>query len=223
MPARSSLRPWMLLAATLGWLWANSVFAPWAADRAPRLWLYDLLFYLRFALLAWAAVEVLRFALRRTAPRPAEAAALVSVALVLLAAQAYQHTEAGVRWKLAASHDALLAVAGAGHDDQRRRAGHFLVDGVRTPCGAAWLWLGRPFGGGTGINLALVHAGERAPATPFAEAFVFWHAADGWWLAYQQGDRYRRAVQRVNSERPACRAGMVVQRHRHGQAFIAAE
>ena len=73
LPVRSSLRLWVLLAATLGWLWASSVFAPWAADRAPRLWLYDLLFYLRVVLLAWAAAEVLRCALRRTWPRPAEA------------------------------------------------------------------------------------------------------------------------------------------------------
>ena len=140
----------------------------------------------------------------------------------VLAAQAYQHGETGLRWKLAASNDALLAAASAGHSDQRRRAGHFLIDSVRKPCGqAAWLWLGRPFGGGTGINLALVHAGERTPATPFPDAFAFWRATGGWWLAYQHGRRYQRAMQGHSSQVAACSAGSVLSRHRQGQAFIA--
>jgi hypothetical protein len=222
MSVPSSLRLWVLLAATIAWCWANSVFSPWAVDRAPRLWLYDLLFYLRFALLAWAAAEVLRIALRRAPPRRAEISPLALIALAVLAAQVYQHGEAGLRWKLAASNDALLAVAGAGNSDQRRRAGHFLIDSVRTPCGpATWLWLGRPFGGGTGINLALVHAGERVPATPFPDAFAFWYAHADWWLAYQHGGRYERAVQRQPSQVAACSAGSVLSRHRQGRAFIA--
>ena len=227
MSVPSPLRLWMLLAAILAWCWAGSVFSPWAVDRAPRLWLYDLLFYLRFALLAWAAAEILRIALqialRRGRPRRADIAPLALIALTVLVAQVYQHGEAGLRWKLAASNDALLAVAGAGYSDDRRRAGHFLVDSVRTPCGPApWLWLGRPFGGGSGINLALVHAGERVPATPFADAFAFWHATDGWWLAYQHGGRYQRAMQRHPSPVAACSAGHVLSRHRQGRAFIAA-
>lgn len=222
MPVPTSLRCWSLLAATLAWLWANSVFSPWAVDVAPRLWLYDLLFYLRFALLFWATAEVLRIALRRSRPRWAETSPLALVLLAVLAAQAYQHGETGLRWKLAASNDALLAAASAGHSDQRRRAGHFLIDSVRKPCGqAAWLWLGRPFGGGTGINLALVHAGERTPATPFPDAFAFWRATGGWWLAYQHGRRYQRAMQGHSSQVAACSAGSVLSRHRQGQAFIA--
>ena len=114
MSVPSSLRLWMLLAATIAWLWATSVFSPWAVDRAPHLWLHDLLFYLRFALLFWTAAEILRIILRRTRPRLAEFSPLALMALIVLVAQAYQHEEAGLRWKLAASNDALLAVAGAG-------------------------------------------------------------------------------------------------------------
>lgn len=238
MSVPPSLRLWMLLAAIVAWLWAGSVSTPWAADRAPRLWLYDLLFYLRFVLLFWAAAEVLRIALHRARPRLAEAWPLALTALVVLVAHTYQHREAGLRWKLAASHDALVAAARAGTSDRRRRAGHFLVDSVRMPCSGqvAWLWLGRPFGGGTGINLALVHAGERAPATPFPDAFAFWRATGGWWLAYQHAGRYQRAMQQhvlrqhtLEQQAPrqhrspvaACGTGTVLSRHRQGQDFIA--
>jgi len=224
MSVPSSLRLWMLLAATIAWFWAGSVFSPWAVDRAPRLWLYDLLFYLRFALLFWAAAEILRIVLRRARPRLVEFLPLALMALIVLVAQAYQHAEAGLRWKVAASNDALLAVAGAGNSDQRRRAGHFLIDSVRTPCGpTAWLWLGRPFGAGSGINLALVHAGEGVPATPFSDAFAFWHAQGDWWLAYQHGGRYQRAMQRDSSPVATCSAGTELPRHRQGQAFITAD
>src|SRR5688572_32389413 len=61
----SPLRLWILLAAIVAWLWAGSVFTPWAGDRAARLWLYDFLFYMRFVLLFWAAAEVLRMVLAR--------------------------------------------------------------------------------------------------------------------------------------------------------------
>jgi hypothetical protein len=219
------LRLWMLLAAIVAWLWAGSVFTPWAGDRAPRLWLYDLLFYMRFVLLFWAGAEVLRMALARARPRLAEAVPLATAALVALVAFGYTFSEHGLRWKLATSHDALVAAARAGNSDQRRRVGHFLLDSVRVPCGdrAAWLWLGRPFGAGTGINLALVRADRRVPATPFPEAFAFWHAVDGWWLAYQHAGRYQRAMQRQQQARQpvaACSTGRVLSRHGQGQAFI---
>lgn len=223
MPVSPSLRLWMLLVATVAWLWAGSVFTPWAADLAPRLWLYDLLFYLRFVLLFWAGAEVLRIALRRARPRLAEAGPLALVALATILASSYQHAEAGLRWKLSASGHSLVATANAGDSNQRHRAGHFLVDSVRTPCstGETWLWLGRPLGAGTGINLALVRGGERAPATPFVDAFAFWHATDGWWLAYQHAGRYQRALQQHGSSLAPCHAGLVLSRHRQGQAFIA--
>jgi hypothetical protein len=163
----ASLRTWSLLLATLAWLWASSVFTPWAEDRAPRMWLYDLLFYLRFVLLFWGGGELLRMALRRGSP--VDAVPLAATALVALAALGYQHSEAGLRWKIAASSDALAVAAGAGDSDRRRRVGHFIVDSVRMPCAntkQAWLWLGRPHGGGTGTNLALVRGGDHPPATP---------------------------------------------------------
>lgn len=221
----SSLRPWALLAATLFWLWASSVFTPWAEDRAPRLWLYDLLFYLRFALLFWAIAEVLRLALRRKSRVSMQPALpLAATALVVLVAWAYEHSEAGLRWKVAASRDALAAVARDGHGDRRRRAGHFLVDTTRAPCGDAqpWLWLGRPHGGGTGINLALVHSGNSIPVTSEPEAFAFSSVADGWWMAYQHAGRYHRALQRREPSAAAtCVAGTPVT-HRQGLAFTRA-
>lgn len=223
----SPLRLWMLLAAIVAWLWASSVFTPWAGDRAARLWLYDLLFYMRFVLLFWAAAEVLRMVLARTGPPLAEAVPLATAALVVLGALGYTSSEYGLRWRLAASNDALVATANSGSSDQRRRAGHFLVDSVRVPCAdrAAWLWLGRPFGGGTGINLALVRTDRRVPATPFPDAFAFWHAVDGWWLAYQHAGRYQRALRRQQQaphRLAACSVGRVLSRHSQGQAFIGA-
>ena len=119
MRFRASLRPWILLLATLAWLWANSVFTPWAEDRAPRLWLYDLLFYLRFVLLFWGGGELLRLALRRGSRT--DAVPLAATVLVVLVALGYQHSETGLRWKLAASSDALAATAHDGEPDCRQR------------------------------------------------------------------------------------------------------
>jgi hypothetical protein len=39
------------------WLWAGSVYSPWAEDLDPRLWLYDFLFYSGYILLFWVLVE----------------------------------------------------------------------------------------------------------------------------------------------------------------------
>ena len=216
-----SLRLWILLAATLLWLWASSVFTPWAADRAPRLWLYDLLFYLRFVLLLWGVAEILHLALQRQLATPLRRAMpLAATVVVVLVAWAYDRSEAGLRWKVSASHDALTVTARDGYDDRRRRAGHFLVDTVRVPCGNAqpWLWLGRPHGGGSGINLALVRSDHRVPVTSEPDAFVFSPLAHGWWMAYQHAGRYHRAVQQRGEAVP-CVAGTVVT-HPQGQAFI---
>jgi hypothetical protein len=220
------LRPWLLLAATLLWLWASSVFTPWAEDRAPRLWLYDLLFYLRFALLFWAVAEILHLAWRRKsrASMP-QALPMVAIVVLVLAAWTYERTEAGRRWKVSASRGALTAVARDGYNDRRRRAGHFLVDTTRIPCRDAqpWLWLGRPHGGGTGINLALVHSGNRVPDAPVPDAFAFSPVADGWWMAYQHAGRYRRTMQQRSASLATakCVTGAVVT-HRQGMAFIKA-
>jgi hypothetical protein len=223
MRFRASLRPWILLLATLAWLWANSVFTPWAEDRAPVLWLYDLLFYLRFVLLFWGGGELLRLALRRGSRT--DTVPLAATVLVVLVALGYQHSETGLRWKIAASSDALAAIAHDGDSDRRRRVGHFIVDSLRMPCAnakQAWLWLGRPHGGGTGTNLALVRGGDHPPATPLHDAFAFWPARDGWWLAYQHGGRYQRALaQRTPGDANACVPGVVLSRHRQGLALVA--
>jgi hypothetical protein len=219
----ASPRPWILLLATLAWLWATSVFTPWAEDRAPRMWLYDLLFYLRFALLFWGGGELLRLALRRASAM--DVVPLAAAAFAVAAALVYQHSETGLRWKVADSREALIAASKAGHDDRRRRVGHFIVDGVRLPCAGtrqAWLWLGRPHGGGTGTNLALVWGDGQRPATPLRDAFAFWPAGSGWWLAYQHGVRYRRALaRRQPGDAGTCVPGVVLSRHRQGLALVA--
>lgn len=213
-------RLWFLFALALAWCWASSVSTPWAADLAPRLWLYDLLFYARVLLLFWAACEVLRTLLRGDR----RATTLVPLALVLAtgaAAWAYAASEAGWRWKVAASRDALQASAQGRDHDLRHRAGHFIVDTLRHPCGAdeAWLWLGRPHGAGSGTNLALVHAGDAPPRSPMADAFAFRPLGDGWWLAYQHAANYQRAL--ATGAGGPCLPGRVVPRHRDGRAFIA--
>lgn len=214
-----ALRLWMLFALAVLRCWAGSVFTPWAVDLAPRLWLYDVLFYARMLLLFWAACEVLRVLLRRDR----RAAVLVPLALVLATgafAFIYAQGESGWRGKVAASRDALQASARAGDHDRRHRTGHFIVDTVRRPCrdDQPWLWLGRPHGAGSGTNLALVRSGATVPQTPMAEAFAFWPVRDGWWLAYQHAPRYQRALATGGAQR--CRPGRVLARHRDGQAFL---
>jgi hypothetical protein len=217
----ASARPWLLLLATLAWLWATSVFTPWAADRAPRLWLYDLLFYLRFALLFWGGAELLRLAWRR-GPR-LDAVPLAAAACVALAVLAYEHTGTGLRWKISASRSALIAAADAGPGDQRRRVGHFIVDSARLPCAGtrqAWLWLGRPHGGGSGTNMVLVRGNGHPPATPLHDAFAFWPAGNGWWVAYQHAGRYRDAVSMQQEPADTCKPGVLLSRHRQGLALV---
>lgn len=170
--------------AVVVWWWASSVFSPWAESTEPRLWLYDTLFYARFALLAWGLVEFGLACVRRRARAfvaPAFAAALA------LLAWTYERSEAGFRFKVRASDAALARSAAMSYDTPRHRAGHFLVDTVRMPCdGEAWLWLGRPFGGGTGTSRALVQVRGEAPMHPGEGAYAFAHVAGRWWLATMQ-------------------------------------
>lgn len=222
MRTTAPLRLWILLALALGWCWATSVFTPWAVDRAPRLWLYDVLFYLRVLLLSWGACELLRALLRRDG-RAAVLAPLLLLLAVAAGAQAYADSAAGWRWKLGASRAALAAATTRANDhDTRQRAGHFIVDTLRHPCraGEPWLWLGRPHGAGSGTNLALVRAGDAVPAAPGGGAFAFWPVRDGWWLAYQHAARYRQSLADGSARR--CVPGRALPRHRDGRAFIAA-
>lgn len=214
-----SRRTCLLLAATLAWLWAISVYTPWAGDRAPRLWLYDLLFHARVALLAWAAAEIALVVFRRTHRAPGVLLVLGTVVAAWTAAALYDDSGIGWRWRVLASDAELDAVADAGDSDTRQRAGHVLLDTVRTPCGAQspWLWLGRPHGAGSGINLALVRNGSAVPQTPVRDAFVFLPLGEGWWLAFENPARHHAAA-----PPRACVAGIAVASHRAGRAHVAA-
>jgi hypothetical protein len=214
------LRPWLLLASGLAWLWAASAFTPWAADPAPRLWLYDTLFYLRYALLFWAAAEALHLAFHWREPVARRTALPMALALfVAIAAWTAAHTEAGLRIRVLASARALDSLADRRHVDGRVRTGHFIVDSVRTPCpGQTWLWLGRPYGGGTGTNLALVRAPALVPHTPRGPAFRFWQVDEAWWLAYQHAAHYHRDT--PGDIASTCAPGRTVQRHRDGARFV---
>ncbi len=217
----ASARPWLLLLATLAWLWATSVFTPWAADRAPRLWLYDLLFYARVVLVAWGLAECAWWWWR-----PAQRGHLASLLLGLtllagIGGWAYAQTGIGWKWRVLASAPALDALAAQGRSDLRQRAGHVLVDSLRVPCDAAtpWFWLGRPHGAGSGINLAIVRSGAM-PEAPFADAFRLRRIDGDWWMAYQDGATYR--AMQGDGAAAACGTPRQAGSHRDGMAFIAA-
>ena len=214
---RQPSRLLLLLAATLAWLWASSPYTPWAEDAAPRLWLYDTLYYARVGLLAWLAAETALAAMRPARRGAPALGMLAAVALAWLAGWLYVDSGPGWRWRTRASLAALAAVADAGDSDRRQRAGHVLVDTVRTPCGSAapWLWLGRPHGGGSGINLALVRS-RGVPSSPVREAFVFLPLGAQWWMAYEDPVRHHAA------SAVRCVPGRSVANHRAGLAHVAA-
>ena len=144
-------------------------------------------------------------------------ALLSASALSALGAAWLAHTEAGWRWRVRASAEALAPFAVPAYADRRQRVGWLLVDTRRMPCGdQAWLWLGRPFGGGTGTNMALVYSPEAVPKSPQAEAFGFRPAAAGWWLAYQDPGSYSAAADGTM----ACVKGRRLVSHAEGLRFI---
>ena len=203
------------------WLWSGSVFTPWAVDLDPRLWLYDLRYYAGFGLLFWGLAEsallLRRTRLRRESRRWVGMALLSASALSALGAAWLAHTEAGWRWRVRASAEVLAPFAVPAYADRRQRVGWLLVDTRRMPCGdQAWLWLGRPFGGGTGTNMALVYSPEAVPKSPQAEAFGFRPAAAGWWLAYQDPGSYSAAADGTM----ACVKGRRLVSHAEGLRFI---
>lgn len=208
-----------LLGCVLAWCWLWSVHTPWAADTTPRLWLYDLLFYARVLLAAWVLVEC---ALWYWHPRRRTRIGTVFLAATVLtaaAAWALAATGAGWRWRVVASARALDALATAGTGDIRQRAGQVLVDTVRFPCdaGTPWFWLGRPHGGGSGINLAIVRSASL-PQAPFADAFRLRRIDGQWWMAYQRGTRYQ--TLQARNDQSGCRAPGTITSHRAGLAFI---
>jgi hypothetical protein len=216
---RVALRRWLLCLALPAWAWSRSTFTPWAVSRAPRLWLYDALYYLGFALLAWAIAEVALAIFQRRRERPATLLPIAVAAGLASAILWWAYFESGLRMQLRASANDLHRVAGAGPGDVRLRAGVFLIDTVRAPCAAAepWLWLGRPHGAGTGINRALVYSGPTVPHTPQRDAYAFWPVADGWWMAYQ----HARRDLAVADTPDRCAPGRALHSHRHGMAWIA--
>lgn len=230
---RFARRLWLLLALTLGLLWAHSPFTPWASSREPLWLLYDGLFYARYVLLFWWACEALRVLfrqVRREARRSrglAEALLLALIAALALAGGRAYDSDIGLRLLLRASLPALEAEAAADATDadRRHRVGAFLIDTRRHPCDASqpWLWLGRPFGAGTGINQALVRVEAGTPRTPYTEAFRFRHLHAGWWLAYQDAHAYLTHwhASRAEGSVPDCLPGTVVATHAQGRRFIA--
>ncbi|MFM6988890.1 MAG: hypothetical protein ACKOXG_09520, partial [Arenimonas sp.] len=113
------------------WLWSGSVFTPWAEDLDPRLWLYDLRYYAGFGLLFWGLAEsallLRRTRLRRESRTWVGMALLSASALSALGAAWLAHTEAGWRWRVRASAEALAPFAVPAYADRRQRVGWLLV------------------------------------------------------------------------------------------------
>ena len=206
------------------WVWAGSVYSPWAEDLEPRLWLFDVLFYTGFILLFWYVAEALlwlRSCRESSIPfreRLAGACLLMLTAVAGLTANVLAETQIGWQWRVRISMAALTPYTEPSHQDFRHRVGLFIIDTQRMPCsGQSWLWLGRPFGGGTGTNLALVHGSGRAvPLSPQPEAFRFLHMHENWWLAYQNPDSYSAETNGTI----VCVEGRSVASHAQGLRFI---
>lgn len=208
------------LSACVGaWLWLWSIYTPWAADLAPRLWLYDVLYYARVLLVAWLLAEVALWCWHPAKRRLGASLLLGGTILAGIAGWAYAQTGLGWRLRVLASAPALDALAAGGASDLRRRAGHVLVDTVRFPCSATtpWYWLGRPHGAGSGTNLALVRS-DQAPQAPYAAAFRIRRIDGRWWMAYQHGPRYH--AQQAQPDASGCVATGSLPSHRAGMRFI---
>lgn len=216
----TTLRVGALLACAVAWLWLWSIHTPWAADAAPRLWLYDLLFYARVVLIAWALAECAWWYWQPTQRGRMASLLLGSTLLAGIAGWTYAQTGFGWTLRVLASTRALDALAVQGRNDLRQRSGHVLVDTVRFPCDAStpWFWLGRPHGAGSGINLAVVRS-DAMPQAPFAGAFRIRHLDGRWWMAYQNGAHYH--AMQDNPAAAACGATRAAASHRAGMAFIA--
>ena len=210
-----------LSACVAAWLWLWSIYTPWAADRAPRLWLYDVLYYARVLLVAWLLAEVALWWWHPSKRRRLPSILLCGSVLAGLAGWAYAQTGLGWRVRVQASAPALEALAAGGASDLRQRAGHVLVDTVRFPCSAStpWFWLGRPHGAGSGINLALVRSDDR-PQAPFAGAFRIRRIDGHWWMAYQHGPRYQ--AMQADGAQAACVVPAMTPSHRAGMTFVEA-
>jgi hypothetical protein len=217
----TALRIGALLACVGTWLWLWSIHTPWATDLAPRLWLYDLLFYVRVALVAWTLAECALWCWHPAQRGRLATLLLGSTLLAGLAGWMYARSGIGWKWRVAASAPTLDALATQAAGDSRQRAGHVLVDTMRFPCDGStpWFWLGRPHGAGSGINLAIVRS-DTLPQAPFAASFRLRRIDGQWWMAYQHGARY----QTMQGDRVAatCATPRQAASHRAGLAFIEA-
>lgn len=219
---RTVLRVGLLCLLCLFWAYGSSVFSPWAESSQPRLWLYDTLFYSGAALLFWGVGELL-YLVKVARESHRFDRVIIPLIFLLIAASAalsyytLHHTGLGWQWRIQLSAEALEPYRSPDFSDRRHRVGWLLIDTMRAPCGhQPWLWLGRPFGGATGINLALVYSPEDLPETPQPEAFRFLPVHGGWWMAYQNPHRYRQSLDRPER----CDTGTPTESHRAGNRFI---
>ena len=221
MRRHSAARRWGVALAALALAWAGSVYTPWAADTVPRLWLYDLGWYLRFAVLAWGLVEA-GVLLHARVARISAWLPLAVAAAVAISALAAPRSGAVLALQVRASEARLQAVVDAGAPGRRARAGHLIVDGLSLPCDARqpWLWIGRPHGGGTGTSLALVRVDAGTPRVPTGDAQRLRPLTGRWWLAYQHAARHVRAGDMTS--RAACVRASKVSSHRQGLDFVEA-
>lgn len=216
------MRTLLLLTCTLAWAWARSPLTPWAVSAEPRMWLYDLLFYAGFALLAWGLVEAcgLWVAGRRGHAIGIPACLVAAAAACGLLPFALSFSGHGIALRARLSADALARETDAGDSMRRHRVGALIVDSRRRPCGETWLWLGRPHGAGSGTSMALVRARGPRPLDPDPEAFRYRELGSGWWLAYQHGAKYAARLGRGIPARCVPAEGFVG--HRAGMRFVSA-
>lgn len=221
----SLIRLCALVIVAAAWFYGKTVFAPWAESAVSRIWLYDLLLYSGFALYLWGLGEAIWLVMLRrqglgTAAQRGMALMLLLVAgLIGLAHHLIHHTGTGWNWRVAWSVQALQPFSQPGYSDQRQRVGWLLIDTQRAPCEVeSWLWLGRPFGVGSGINRALVYSPQAVPLSPHPSALAFVRVNDQWWMAYQNPGRFYREPG-LSSD--ACRPGRVLSGHRAGERFMA--
>lgn len=219
------LRLLLLCLLAAAWFYGKTVFAPWAESAADLIWLYDLLLYSGFALYLWGLGEIIWLVIlrrRQQATRPQLGLAMVLLAcagLIGLAHHVIHHTGTGWNLRVNWSTEALQAYTQPGYSDQRRRVGWLLVDTVRAPCRVEpWLWLGRPFGAGSGINRALVFSPGSVPLSPHPSGLAFVAVDEGWWMAYQNPESFYREPGLAPE---TCRPGAVLNSHRQGERFIA--
>jgi hypothetical protein len=185
------------------------------------MWLYDLLYYAGFVLLAWGLIEAggLWMARHRGHKIGAPTCLLAAAAVCGLLPLALSASGYGIALQAWLSEDALASEVDAGDSTHRHRAGALIVDSRRRPCGETWLWLGRSHGAGSGTNLALVHARGPRPLDPDPEAFRYRSLDGGWWLAYQHGAKYAAGLRQGASARCMPTEGIVG--HRAGMRFVA--